>query len=145
MDGSMWDLCGMVRPDMLQVDTCVLRTGSLVTYKSRFPPLPTTRHSPLSIRFALSMGRRPWATATQREFLHSYVPGLPAAKLNPGLNIYYGQITQDFLERWELEPVITVPPLSPEELRKQSVARLGSVCVLFNVTTLRSSSLLVYC
>lgn len=59
----------------------------------------------LSPYFSLPMGRRPWATATQLEFLESYLPQLPDARGGIGLNVLYTRIAQEFLTRWEPEPV----------------------------------------
>ena len=141
MDGSVREPCGTIRPDVLQIDKCVLRLGSLVTHKCLSPPLPTTYHPSFSILFDLGMGRRSWATREQLNFLHLYIPELPAAKAGTGLNVLYLRVTEKFIEKWDPEVVGTIPQ-SPEFIREQTVARLNSVRVFFN--TLRSHAHYLY-
>jgi hypothetical protein len=62
----------------------------------------------LSPYLSLPMGRRPWATPKQLEFLESYLPQLPDARGGIGLNVLYTRVAQEFLTRWEPEPVTLV-------------------------------------
>jgi hypothetical protein len=65
----------------------------------------TPFHSP---RFSLPMGRRSWATLKQLEFLRSYLPEVSGASGGVGKNVLYTRIAQEFLTRWEPEPVTPV-------------------------------------
>jgi hypothetical protein len=74
------------------------------------------------------MGRRPWATAEQLQFLHSKVPELARAKATTGLNNFYIGVSQEFRTKWKLEPIVsTNPAISPEQ---EAVANLERVRTL---------------
>lgn len=60
----------------------------------------------------LPMGRRSWATDEQLKFLHSYTSELSKAKAGIGHNVLYLQIAEDFLVRWEAEPLTSVAALA---------------------------------
>ena len=51
-----------------------------------------------------SMGRPPWATPEQTEFLRGYTPNLNKEKEGNGLTAYYDRITMEFLKRWPARP-----------------------------------------
>jgi hypothetical protein len=95
-------------------------------------------------RFSLPMGRRSWATSDQLKFLESYLPQLPEARGGIGLNVLYTSIAQEFLTRWEPEPVTpaavakavastaktvtsTVKTVTPENLKELAEIRLHAV------------------
>jgi len=50
------------------------------------------------------MGRRPWATKEQSDFLENFVPNLDREKGLNGLKAYYDQISVQFLQIWLSEP-----------------------------------------
>lgn len=75
------------------------------------------------------MGRRPWATPEQLEFLRSYLHELPQAKAGTGQNVLYARVAQDFLVRWEAEPVSphTAPDATASERKDLAASRLQDV------------------
>lgn len=72
------------------------------------------------------MGRPPWATPEQTEFLESKVPSLEKEKQNYGLKPFYVQVTKEFLKRW---PSIPVPDgkSSDAKLKELADERKGEV------------------
>ena len=68
------------------------------------------------------MGRHPWATPEQTEFLKTHLPKLDEEKQNHGLKAFYSRVAAEFSERWEPPP----PPhngdehSSPAQLRKEA-------------------------
>jgi len=78
------------------------------------------------------MGRLPWATPEQLEFLYSKVPDLARAKATSGLKLFYASVSKEFRVKWKLEPVVsTDPTLSLEGLNNEAKPQLEDVRVLF--------------
>jgi hypothetical protein len=96
------------------------------------------------------MGRRSWASADQLKFLLSYVDEIPQARLGSGQNVLYARVAQEFLTRWEPEPITAVEAfeamaatsdvkaatsdaktITPEKLKELAEARLYRVCFIF--------------
>ena len=50
------------------------------------------------------MGRPPWATPEQLEFLKSWTEKLEQQKSGNGLKAYYNLIAHQFLEKWLVTP-----------------------------------------
>ena len=50
------------------------------------------------------MGRPPWATPEQIEFLGSFLPNMDREKEGNGLTQYYQRISLEFLKKWPAEP-----------------------------------------
>ena len=73
------------------------------------------------------MGRRPWATPEQLEYLKSWLPRLPHAKKTTGLQTVYSQAYTGFLAKWQPDPVVSVPDKSPEELAALAKKQLLNV------------------
>jgi len=71
------------------------------------------------------MGRPSWATAEQLVFLRSYLHELPRARAGTGLNVLYKHIAQDFLVRWEPEPV--APQFAPSKATASELKDLAKV------------------
>ena len=46
------------------------------------------------------MGRPPWATSDQLEFLRSFVPQLDEEKAKNGLKQFYAKVTSQFAKKW---------------------------------------------
>ena len=62
-------------------------------------------HRSLSLfRILFSMGRPPWATPEQTQFLDSCMPHLEQAKNGNGLKDFYDCTTHDFLQKWPVKP-----------------------------------------
>ena len=79
----------------------------------------------------LGMGRRPWATPEQLEYLNTFVCQLPRAKSTTRLKMLYAQVYEGFLKRWAPPPVRPEPGTSPspEELVAQAKEKLEQVSV----------------
>lgn len=76
------------------------------------------------------MGRTPWATLEQLDFLYSKVSQLSKAKGTIGQKAFYGKVAQEFLEKWE--PIIpTKPTASPEELKNEAISTVYKVRTSF--------------
>ena len=50
------------------------------------------------------MGRPPWATPEQTEYLESFLPNLDREKEGNGLTAHYDYISSEFLKKWPAEP-----------------------------------------
>ena len=89
----------------------------------------STTHPPhsLSISTILGMGRHSWATADQLEYLRSRVPQLSRAKKTTGLQTFYQQVHEDFLTKWQPDPVVPVAGMSPEQAVAKAKERLLNV------------------
>lgn len=98
-------------------------------------PPPLLVHNPLLISLAifLGMGRRPWATPEQLEFLKSYIPHLPHAKKTSGLQTLYAEVCDNFLKAWVPEPIVPKPGIttSPDALEAKAKERLLEVRTCF--------------
>lgn len=68
------------------------------------------------------MGRPPWATSDQVEFLESFVPNLDREKKGNGLTPYYNQISQAFLQQWPVEPSTEERNSTTDEAKRQEIA-----------------------
>ena len=75
------------------------------------------------------MGRPTTWTPEQLDFLRSYIPKLPEAKIKGGLNVLYQTITLEFLSRWK--PGSTAgraePNASPAKLDEATITQHYSV------------------
>ena len=58
----------------------------------------------LSPLLPVLMGRPPWASPEQIEYLETFVPNLEAEKRGNGLKPYYDRISAEFKKRWPTEP-----------------------------------------
>jgi hypothetical protein len=79
------------------------------------------------IAIILGMGRRPWATPEQLEYLKSWLPLLPRAKKTTGLQTAYVQAYEGFLMKWQPHPVAPMPDVSPEQLATKAKEQLLKV------------------
>ena len=50
------------------------------------------------------MGRRPWATPEQTQFLLSYTVNLEREKKGRGLGPYYNTVSEEFIKKWPVVP-----------------------------------------
>ena len=75
------------------------------------------------------MGRPPWATAEQTEYLQNLVSRLDEEKQNHGLAAFYARTTTEFLKRW---PSLLVPDgmKSDDELRSLADKQKGKVSLI---------------
>ena len=101
--------------------------------------LLSTAHSLLlaSATVTPGMGRKPWATRLQLEYLRSFVHMLPQAKRTTGLTTLYMQVYEGFISKWKplpLAPKSNAPPESctPEALEFQAKKQLRKVCIMSN-------------
>jgi hypothetical protein len=46
------------------------------------------------------MGRPPWTTPEQAEFLRGFVDRLDEEKSGNGLNVFYASVAQQFIQQW---------------------------------------------
>ena len=83
-----------------------------------------------SLRISVSMGRRPWATPEQLEFLHSYTNQLAEAKARTVLTALYATVAVKFQTHWKPEPYnpLAEPGKTASELAALGVTRLYDVC-----------------
>jgi len=99
-----------------------------------FIPHTTSYGRLLANHLSPNMGRKPWATPPQLEFLHSRVPGLARAKKDGGLTKLYSSTAQEFFEKWGAEPIVSANPnLSPKELERKARKRLERVGIFFDM------------
>ena len=110
-------------------------------------PLPSSTYHllpiPIPIAFISGMGRRPWATPEQLEYLKGFIPMLQRAKSTTGLTTLYTQVYDGFLPQWGLPSVVakagTSP--SPEQLRTQAEDKLRKVSIVLNSSSSFAHSL----
>ena len=60
--------------------------------------------SPLLLHVLVLMGRRPWATPEQTEFLLSHTSNLEREKNGAGLEPYYNRVFKEFIAKWPVSP-----------------------------------------
>ena len=88
------------------------------------------------------MGRRPWATPNQTEFLESYIPNLDHEKQKEGgLKNYYERISLDFLEKWPAKPTDEDREETNNELELQALANAQRTRVSVDFVLLYKQSL----
>ena len=81
------------------------------------------------------MGRPPWATPEQTEFLGSFLQNLDREKEGNGLKQYYQRISSQFLEKWPAEPTNEERKAvsDPQKLQELAEARRTKVSHCFNL------------
>lgn len=83
----------------------------------------------------LRMGRRPWATPDQLEYLKSWLPHLPRAKETIGLQTLYKQVYEGFIVKWQPDPAVPVPGMSSEQLADKAKDILRDVRAQLSTST----------
>lgn len=84
------------------------------------------------------VGRPPWTTPEQFEFLQQHLPDLDNEKATNGLTQFYARITRDFSVRWE-PPVVdkdVEESKDADDLKKLAYARRGRVSERFPSSTI---------
>jgi hypothetical protein len=81
------------------------------------------------------MGRRPWATPEQLEYLKTFIPRLEQAKTTSGLTTLYAKVYDGFLQKWSPPPVIPKPGTSPSPEQLDAKAKLRKVSLMLNLLT----------
>ena len=83
------------------------------------------------------VGRPPWTTPEQTDFLKTFVPRLEAEKKRIGLKAFYDQIAVEFQGRWPAEPT------SKEKLLSSDPAKLKAAAISRQVDVRRSFCLML--
>ena len=110
---------------------CLCMSATLPMSAARsFSQTPHLSHLSHLVHIAtvLGMGRQPWATPAQLEYLRSWLPHLPRAKKTTSLQTAYIQAYEGFLVKWQPEPIVPVPDASPEQLAARAKKKLLNVC-----------------
>jgi hypothetical protein len=83
------------------------------------------------------MGRPPWASPEQLEFLEGFTPGLDEEKKKDGLRSHYDQIAQQFILKWPVTPTEEDRIKAGEkgDVQQEAVKRQVKVCYSFPLTT----------
>ena len=90
--------------------------------------------SPIPVAVIPKMGRNSWASPIQRNWLKSFLPMLPQAKETTSLEMFYIQVYEAFLKKWDPEPIVSPleESLSPEQLTERAKKRLKKVRVILD-------------